>query len=76
MYTPEEKSFITKGEPIDPEPIPGEPNVPESEEVESPDNNKELLPEDDDFDADYGDLDGAQENDILPHLGQQKENLE
>lgn len=47
-------------------------NRPDSTKVEREDDDKELLPEDDDdFSETYGDLDGAQETEIVPQPDQQ-----
>ena len=43
-----------------------EPKTSEAEEVEREEDDDALVPDDDDFDKTYGDLEGGNESDILP----------
>ncbi|WP_207428722.1 hypothetical protein [Pedobacter sp. SYSU D00535] len=59
-----------------PDPVPGQSNDAEAEEITPRPDDDELIPEDEEFEKHYGDLDGGSDTDILPHPGKNEENLE
>ena len=58
------------------EPIPGESSDPEADSIKREPDDEELVPEDDDFEKEYGDIEGGQENTISPKPDEPEEYLE
>ena len=58
------------------EPIPGESSDPEADSIKREPDDKELVPEEDDFDKEYGDIEGGQDADISPKPDEPEEYLE
>ena len=58
------------------EPIPGESSDPEADSIKREPDDKELVPEDDDFEKEYGDIEGGQENTTSPKPDEPEEYLE
>lgn len=55
--------------------VPGKSADPEAEKIEREDDDAQLVPDEDDFDEEYGDLDGANNDVATPEADQGLENF-